>query len=131
MTPLTPSDLEARFEEAARTLARLPRYRPESYRSAMPTPIPEKGRTEPPSEGKNRLPPPGPAQISRLDEVLEWVLWLNEEERKLVWARALGLSWRSLCWRLGCSRTTAWRNWTTALLKLCRHLNAQAEKQEA
>ncbi len=124
--PVTPHDLASHFEEAARTLSRLPHHRPGGYRSSVLTVLPEKDHAETTASSRSRLPPPGAAQISRMDEALEWILWLDESERKLVWARALGMSWRMVCWRLGCSRTTAWRNWTAALQKICRRLNADA-----
>jgi len=42
-------------------------------------------------------------------ETMRWVLWLEEEERHLVWIRAERRRWRDICERFGCDRTTAWR----------------------
>ena len=39
---------------------------------------------------------PTPAQITRMDEAIGWLLWLAEDERKVVWARATGMSWRRI-----------------------------------
>jgi hypothetical protein len=33
--------------------------------------------------------------------------------------------WKTLCWELGCDRTTAWRKWVIALTKISVRLNHQ------
>ncbi len=43
-----------------------------------------------------RPPRPSPAQITRMDEALRWLLWLDVDQRKVVWARCIGLSWRRI-----------------------------------
>ena len=52
-----------------------------------------------------------------MDEALEWLAWLDPEERRLVWLRAEGLPWKRITHRLAIGRTTAWQHWTVALLK--------------
>jgi hypothetical protein len=63
-----------------------------------------------------------------MDEALGWLMWLEPEERRLVWLRAEGLPWKWITHRLGIGRTTAWQRWTTALLKITVRLNAAAEQ---
>jgi hypothetical protein len=63
-----------------------------------------------------------------MDETLSWLMWLEPEERRLVWLRAEGLPWKRVTQRLAIGRTTAWQRRTTALLKIAVRLNAAAEQ---
>jgi hypothetical protein len=58
---------------------------------------------------------------------MRWVLWLEEEERHLVWMRAERHRWREICARFGCDRTTAWRRWQRALSIVTDALNGNRE----
>ena len=49
--------------------------------------------------------------IDRMLETMQWVLWLEVEQRHLVWMRAERYRWKEICCRFGCDRTTAWRRW--------------------
>ena len=69
-----------------------------------------------------------PEAIDRMDEALGWLMWLDPEERRLVWLRAEGMPWKRITLRLGIGRTTAWQRWMTALLKIAVRLNAAAEQ---
>ena len=73
-----------------------------------------------------RMGPPPADALSRMEEVLDWIWWLDDEdERRLVWLRAGRVIWKRICWRLGCGRTKAWQMWTYALLKIVTRLNAK------
>jgi Domain of unknown function (DUF6362) len=72
---------------------------------------------------------PMPEAIDRMDEALGWLIWLEPEERRLVWLRAEGLPWKRITHRLGIGRTSAWQRWTTALLKISVRLNAADEQR--
>jgi hypothetical protein len=69
-----------------------------------------------------------PEAIDRMDETLQWLCWLEPEERRLLWLRAAGMPWKWITHRLGIGRTTAWQRWTMALLKITTRLNAAAEQ---
>jgi hypothetical protein len=58
---------------------------------------------------------------------MRWVLWLEEEERHLVWMRAERHRWRDICARFGCDRTTAWRRWQKALEVVAFNLNGRTK----
>jgi hypothetical protein len=58
-----------------------------------------------------------------MDEALAWLMWLEPEERRLVWLRAEGLPWKWITRRMGVGRTTAWQRWSTALLKIVVRLD--------
>jgi hypothetical protein len=64
-------------------------------------------------------------------ETMRWVLWLEEEERHLVWMRAEHHRWRDICARFGCDRTTAWRRWQKALDIVACRLNEQTRRTVA
>jgi hypothetical protein len=63
-----------------------------------------------------------------MDEALGWLMWLEPEERRLVWLRAEGVPWKRITHWLGIGRTTAWQRWTAALLKRAVRLNTAAEQ---
>jgi hypothetical protein len=46
--------------------------------------------------GRVRPPRPSPAEITRMDEAIGWLLWLDADQRKVVWARSMRLSWRRI-----------------------------------
>jgi Domain of unknown function (DUF6362) len=105
-----------RLEEAADTLARLPDERVHGHYDLWPKLIGAAGRQVRPAAA-------APEAIDRMDEALGWLMWLEPEERQLVWLRAEGLPWKWITRRLGIGRTTAWQRWTTALLKIVVRLN--------
>ena len=43
-----------------------------------------------------RLAAAMPEAIDRMDEALDWLMWLEPEERRLVWLRAEGLPWKRI-----------------------------------
>ena len=123
----TVTDVADRFEEAAYTLKRLPPVRVQGYVNAWPEVV----RTVMEQLQADRLPvrpgPPQPDAISRMEETLHWIFWLdNEDERRLIWLRAERVKWKRICWQFGCGRTKAWQMWTYALLKIVTRLNARA-----
>ncbi|WP_244427590.1 DUF6362 family protein [Bartonella queenslandensis] len=63
--------------------------------------------------------------VSRMEETLQWVSWVLEAERRLIWQRAARLPWKEICYSLGCDRSTAWRKWNIALAKIAARLNAE------
>ena len=112
-----------RFIEAARTAHRLPPVRVQGYFNCWPAikrmPWENLG-AEPPVY---RFPP-DPAAIDRMLETMRWVQWLEEEQRHLVWMRAQRYSWKEVCCRFACDRTTAWRRWQAALAIVVEQLQA-------
>ena len=68
-------------------------------------------------------PPPSAEAVERMVECMRWLRWLGEDERKLVWLRASGMSWRSIARSTGVPRTTVSRYWHRALLQVILRLN--------
>jgi hypothetical protein len=117
----TPKLVGERLEEAVDVLARLPEERARGFYDLWPRLVGEPSRYAGPAAA-------APEAIDRMDEALGWLCWLEREERVLAWLRAEGLPWKRITHRLGIGRTTAWQNWTTALLKISTRLNAVTEQ---
>lgn len=54
---------------------------------------------------------------------MRWVLWLEVEERHLVWMRAEEWEWKDIARRFACDRTTAWRRWLRIMQKVADKLS--------
>ncbi len=96
------------FEEAFRTLRKLPPVKAKGYFNVWP----EVARTRREIAAKEPQPMrvwPSAAAITRLEQTFDWVLWIEDAERKLVWSRAARVPWKQISGELGCDRTTAWR----------------------
>jgi len=125
MDKWTIDDVAARFAEASDVSRRLPSARPQGYVTFWPTII----RKDDDLVANDDLPrlhsPPSPAAQERMLEACRWTLWLEEEQRHLIWMRADQHEWKTICRRFGCDRTTAWRRWQKALAKVALHLNLE------
>ena len=126
MDDWTPAMVEERLIEAAAVLRRLPRERGRGYFSTWPQTFVEfsdlVGQTPEPM----RLPPPSAAAISRMDAALPWLLWLAPLDAKIVWRRASGERWKSICWSVGLARAAAHEHWLYALCVIAWRLNGRA-----
>lgn len=125
MTDWTRGMVEDRLIEAADVMKRLPAVRAKGYFSAWPTILPEfsdlVGR-EPP---RLRRPPPSPKAITRAEEAMLWLRWLELDDARLVWMRAEGARWREICERFGVVRATACRRWEYALWVIAWRLDGR------
>ena len=113
-----------RLHEAADVLARLPEERLRGVYDLWPRIVVEPSR-------RACVAAAAPEAIDRMEETLDWLSWLDAEERRLVWLRAEGLPWKRITHRLAIGRTTAWQRWTIALLKIATRLNAAAEQNRS
>ncbi|MFM8745664.1 MAG: DUF6362 family protein [Aestuariivirga sp.] len=123
--PLSPNEIEDRFEEAARTLRRLPGIGVRGHASAWP-PIVRAAADAYGWEAATapRLSP-SPQAISQMEETFTWLSWLREpDDARIVWLRAEGVRWKPICWRIGLSRASAWRRWAAALITIANRHNA-------
>jgi hypothetical protein len=113
-----------RLAEAADVLDRLPKQKVRGFYSLLPL-LPDQSAND---SARATPPAPSPEAIDRMDEALGWLMWLDPEERRLVWLRAEGMPWKWITRRLGIGRTTAWQRRTAALLQIAVRLNAAAEQ---
>ncbi len=125
MTEWTRERVEERLSEAADVMRRLPEVRVQGYYNLWPKVLHEfcdfVGQ-EPP---RLKRPPPAPDAISRMEEALDWLRWLEAEDARLVWARADRTPWKMISWRFGIARATAHRRWEYALSVIAWRLNGR------
>ena len=119
----TADDVADHFEEAFRTLRKLPPVKAQRYFGAWPQVLRTK-REIAAMEPEPMRVWPSAAAITRLERTFDWALWITEAERKLVWSRAARVPWKVISGEMGCDRTTAWRRWQLALTKIAARLNA-------
>ena len=126
MKEWTMPEVADRFEQAVRTLRRLPSVKVQGYFNAWPPIIRTTAETLQMEVEPMRLGPPSAEAISHMEETIQWIFLLDtEEERRITWLRAARVPWRPICWQLGCKRTTAHHKRKMALLKIVTRLNAK------
>jgi Domain of unknown function (DUF6362) len=119
----TASLVEERMVEAADTLKRLPEERVRGYFSTWPPVIRDYWEAFGREEVRLRRGPPSAAAIDRMDEALAWLAWLDPAEAKIVWLRASGERWKTVCWKVGLQRSSAHEHWLYALCVIAWRLN--------
>jgi hypothetical protein len=125
VTEWTTKIVEDRLIEAADVLMRLPDVRIHGYYALWPKMIPEFSNLVGQDPPKHPRPPPSPEAISRMEQTMSWLTWLEPQDAKLVWARAERSPWKLLCWQFGVSRATAHRRWEYALSLITWCLNGK------
>lgn len=121
----TASLVEERMVEAADTLKRLPEERVRGYFSTWPTVIRDYWEAFGREDVHLRRGPPSAAAIDRMDEALAWLAWLDPAEARIVWLRASGERWKTVCWKVGLARTAAHQHWMYALCVISWRLNGR------
>lgn len=123
--PITSSEVESRFEDAAYTLRHVRVERgargygsswPEVARSALAAHAAEDARPM-------RVVPSAKA-ISKMEECIDWLRLVDGEDARIIWLKAERIRWRQICVRAGVTRQTAWRRWVAALQTIASKLNA-------
>lgn len=125
MTDWTRERVEERLSEAADVMRRLPPVRVQGYYNLWPKVLHEFADLVGQEPPRLKRPPPAPEAISRMEEALDWLRWLDAEDAKLVWARVERTPWKMICWRFGISRATAHRRWEYALSVIAWRLNGR------
>ena len=128
MTQWSPSLVEVRLAEAASVLKRLPETRRQGYFSTWPEIIhdfADKVGQEP----RQLRFLPSAAAISRMEETLGWTVGLDPIDGKIVWLRASGERWKSICWTVGLQRSAAHEHWLYALCVIAFRLNGRRFKR--
>ena len=126
MADWTPTLVEARLDEAADVMKRLPEVRMQGYYSLWPKVLTEFSDLVGQEPPRLKRPPPSPDAITRVEETLGWLRWLEADDTKLAWARAERTPWKMICWRFGVGRATAHRRWEYALSLIAWRLNGRA-----
>ncbi|MFO7481293.1 DUF6362 family protein [Oceanibaculum nanhaiense] len=124
-TPYTPELVKARLAEAADTLRRLPSARIRARLTAWPDVVQSASTAYGYEAAQTRPAAPTPEAISRMDETLAWLFWVENEGRRLLWARAMGVPWRRLEDLDGRSHVTLKRAHDRLLGEIARRLNGK------
>jgi len=121
--PWTPSLVEARLAESADVLKRLPTDTVQGYFSTWPKAAYEFADLVGQTPAPMKRPWPTPAAIDRMTETLGWFFGLDPIDARILWFRAGGERWKTICWRVGLSRSAANERWLYALCLLSWKLN--------
>jgi len=81
--------VERRLDDAAQVMRRLPPVRVPGYFNTWPSMMVEFADCVGRETRPMRLPPPSTAAITRMEEALGWLRWLESADAKLVWARSI------------------------------------------
>lgn len=106
------------LERAADTLRRLPmpaHARPSRVQSSWPRGTLEPSQDNDASVVSVEIRRPTARSISELDRVLPWLSGLDVADRRLVWARASGLSWPRLARKFGITVGQVRYRWNGAI----------------
>jgi hypothetical protein len=122
MDKWTPSLVEARLAEAAFVLKRLPEPRRQGYFSTWPE-IVHSFADKVVQEPKPMRVLPSPQAISRMEETLTWTACLDPDDGKIVWMKAYGERWKTICWTVGLQRSAAHQHWLYGLCVISLTLN--------
>jgi hypothetical protein len=117
--------VEERLAEAASVMRRLPPVRVPGHFNTCPKMVVEFADLVGQEPARTRLPPPAPDAITRMEEALTWLRWLEPDDAKLVWMRVEGTRWKAVCVRFGISRATAHRRWEYAVAVIAWRLNGR------
>ena len=124
MTQWTPSLVEERFAEAALVLDRLTAPRRQGYFNTWPE-IVHSFADKAEQEARPMRVLPSPAAISRMEETLGWTVGLDPVDGKIIWMRAHGARWKTICWTVGLQRSAAHEHWLYALCVIAFRLNGR------
>ena len=115
----------AQMEEAARTLRtlRVSGLKPRGYVSSWPDVVLGPDEAYGWDDTEVRPGPPTPEAITRMDEALQWLCWLEPDQARLVWMHAEGVPRKTICAKVGMSRMTAWRVWMASLMTIASAIN--------
>jgi hypothetical protein len=125
----TEDEVQYRLGEAADCLRRMPmgkNARPSTRSTAWPDVVQETfdawisyGR----EDARTRPAAPSSEDIDRMDEVMQWLMWLSADQRRVIWARACDIKWRRLEDIDGRSVRTLQRLHNDGLCVIARRLN--------
>jgi len=121
----TPLMVEERIVEAVDVLRRLPEERVRGYFGVWPEVVHDFADKVGQEPQPMRRPPPSAGAISRMDETLPWLGWIDPLDAKIIWLRASGKPWKTVCWTVGMARTAAHRHWLYGLCVLAWKLNGR------
>lgn len=124
MTQWTPRLVEQRLAEAASVLRQLPEPRRQGYFNTWPEIIHSFAGKVGQEPGPMRVLP-SPAAISRMEETLGWTVGLDPVDGRIIWLRAHGARWKTICRTVGLQRSAAHEHWLYALCVIACRLDGR------
>lgn len=123
----TLDEVKDRIREAVNTLARLPMdgLRPAGYRSFWPDVVHDKNEAYGWEAATINSSPVSAREITRMDEVLEWMRWLDKDRAAVVWMHAEGRDRMDIQLKVGAAKTKVWSLWKSGLGVIVGRLNAK------
>ncbi len=110
----TVEDIAARFDEAFDVLSILPSPKSLGYAKRWPITLYLPRELERQAPAAMRIAAT-PQQVTRMEETLTWITWVEPDVRHLIWLRAEALPWRTIACQRNLSKTTAQRYWQQGL----------------
>ncbi len=105
----------ARIKEAVLTIRRLPPIKVQGYFNAWPDIIYTEIEIIK-MDKKTKIWAATPDAITRMEEVLKWILLIEEvDDKKMIWMRAKGIPWEEISRIFGFSRVTANKRYNTKI----------------
>ena len=129
----TKRTVASRLEEAASTLRnlRVPGMRPLEYGNNWPDIIHDMMDAYGWHEAEFKPPTPTAESITRMDEALGWLRWLEPVQVRLVWLYAERVPRKMIMAKMGMGRTKVWGMWDAAILAITTMLNSGGTSQNA
>ena len=118
----TTAQVQDRLELAAGVMRQMPGVMPQGFFNAWPEyfhSFADKVGQEP----KPMRVSPSPRDIARMEETLTWTACLDPVDGKIVWMRAHGERWKTICWTVGLQRSAAHQHWLYGLCVISLKLN--------
>lgn len=111
------------FEEAMRTMRKLPSAKLRDYFSSWPQVIYSEieilRMDQKPMKWR-----PTPESITQMEKTCAWIHFLTEvQDRKIIWLRAKRTPWKLICCEFAISRATANRKWKNAIRQITLQLS--------
>ena len=121
----TTGRVQDRLESAADVYRALPGVRPIGFFNAWPEYL-HSFADHVGQEPEMKRPRPGPREITRADEAMLWLRWVDKDIGEILWARASRKAWKGICWAHGISRKTAAKRHLFGLSVIVWRLNGLA-----
>ncbi len=125
---LTLKDVSDRIDQAAHTMRKLPKVAVKGYFNVWPAIVREAMEAYGWDEMHVHPGPPSAHQITEMDEVMLWLMWLERDEVRIVWLRASGVRWKRIGLETGWSVRKLQYDWRIAIMKIVHRLNNPNEK---
>lgn len=126
----TSDDVKARLKEAVRTMRslRVEGLKPAGYRGWWPDIVHDEHEAYGWEPAAYKPDPPTPNEITKMDETLGWLRWLDKDHVTVLWMHAEGADRTDIQINVGVTRTKLWQMWKSGLEAIVYKLNGSKGK---